>query len=290
MIPIKYRPKIRQEKEGRVSRNFEEPTDILKETFKEYYEKAKTGDYDHSKPFYQLAEEALTDLKPREDKVNSLLNFYEEGKSPIESLAGYFLTAAYNKSDERNLVYRTGTDLELRFIGRKLNSGKSLILESDTASAGGYSEGTVINLATVKENFSFNNRGLAINLSQIEDDFALMNRKVAINLGYIFKPPTTGIFLNFGEFYLAPDDFDPYSIFITKKEIDKSIQLNQEGNPNVFTSKDVEQDPDLRKYLEEIEQGLQGTRDQMTEFLRRIGPNPADRIEESILNLVGDSD
>jgi len=240
-------------------------------------------------PYYYDA--ALRATKGFDDiselEINSLLTA-AAGHDNID-LAGYFLSALYNRSDIVHIEFTENfiTDgEELIGLGYKLKKGKTLVIRANVGSENaGHSDGTVLNYGTSidlgrKATGTVVNYGLChissntktlINFGEIRSLYHqdLMKRQVAINFGkwggfkHSYGPET--IILNYGE---AND----------RKQNDRfTMEMNKQE------CRDIRQ---LRYYLEDLRDKLHPSRPH-TETIAALEKKDINKEIENILRLHG---
>lgn len=300
VILIKYRPEWREGQEGKVNRDYQEPSDELQRIFENYLEKAENlkVDFDNS---YSEIYDLIEGLDPVPEEVNNLLLLYPEKDSIVfNMIISDFISTSYNITDQETIVFETETDNSIR-IGNKLNSDKTLIIKSDVADVGKKNRGTIINLATIDHGFCDYNEGLCINAGRVNGLFAEDNSGVAINLNQsdvlIFRPPA-GLYLNLGgEIGNIGIDPDFPGTFIStnkipedqKSYLSKRVPDDARTDFTFYDLNDLKKNPELKQYLNQLEEGLGSSVPDKLDFLQEVGSSPGQTIREEINGLIGDS-
>lgn len=295
---IKYKPEIREDGEGRVERDYQEPSDEVVEAFEEFYQSyTKSGDIT-SIGELNKASQILEDLDVSINELNDLPLIYPEKSS--KSL-GTFLSAGYNLSEEDVIVYSSEASCRPA-VGSHLDSDKTLILDSPTRNAGDYSKGIIINLSSAYNTFGAHNEGLCINASLMKGYFVQWNPGLAVNLGGIkegyIPPKEDGIFLNFRKidsslllprymYYASTRNKFLTNSFIEGKAKSEGDMDYIESCQDFLTSQDI-RNSELSDYLDQLETRMRDYINQIPESLSEPDFNQ-EKIEQKIDELLGDS-
>ena len=168
-------------------RNYPEPDPRLRKAFKEWFKEVEDvtiRDLDEQViDFYNKALELTKDLEPNIPEAHSLLVAYQDHEK-IE-YAGLFLSAIYNRSPEKEIVF----DLHLQNppygLGYKLRKGKRLINRGKAGIGLGYMAlGAVINYDKAGDWLGYRAPGVVINYGKT---------------GYGMGCGAPGVVINFGE-------------------------------------------------------------------------------------------
>lgn len=297
MIPIKYRPRVKRDGEGRVKRNFREPSDELLQAFKEYMEdsyavtlsRLDSNNYEKDADYrYMLAQDHLEEIEVSYEQANSLLvlDQDEEKSDKWRQQVGVFLSAAYNQSEQEVITYDLELETPLSYLGYKLSSDKTLILESDTYVGTGYkSEGTVINRAHSAV-IGSKSSGLNINLSEAET--LASNGDVFLNFGKTERlaerdlydgSDVSEVVANFGE----ASRIDNPIVNRVHKYIKNNGLLLYSG---VVIYPGGKNDEKIESYFNHLAENFSGDLNSVKEFLKERKPNPQAEIKKEIDKMI----
>jgi len=199
-------------------------------------------------------------------EANSLLAGFKP-KTKGQKEAGLFISACYTHSPEGIIVFDLDAP-EIYCIGYKTNKN-------------------IFNNGKVGAFFALESSGLSVNNSECEDYFAMKSSGVVINNGESkswFVEGSSGIAVNNWECgnWFADNSS---GLAITVKE-PKSYGRKEESR--IIKPADCDSIPELRKYLDELSEISRNIKDELSakRFLERYGPEPKERIEREIKDIL----
>jgi len=134
------------------NRQYHKPESELEKALEKYLNSFRQGDIVHElddgtpiagNRFYELAEEYLKTDEINPDELKSMLLPFQN--HPNYAHAGFFLTAAFNASNQDLWIFDNVSEVLQRGVGTWLSEGKNLIVHSDTVQVGSLSEGLILN-------------------------------------------------------------------------------------------------------------------------------------------------
>jgi len=209
--------------------------------------------------YYKKAEEMLKGINATPDEANALQFLSKE--HAFTGYFGLFLSAVYNKSKEKTIIFDGD---RVCMLGYKLKKSKTLInTGSVDFNSGLKAEGIVVNLGKAGGGFCLASRGIAINLGEVREHFASRSSGIAINYGkadYSMAKAATGIVIAAKE----PTNFE-------KTESAK-----------VLREADIVRYPELGKFLDDLKEKVELAREKKTSLsLHRIKKSIEDILKRT---------
>ena len=247
---------------GRSRREVLRPDDPLYRAFEKWLEGAPETVprylYDSGKrevgDLYRSARRVLSkiDLSGKSpEEINSVLMSFRNDKRLAN--AGLFLTAAYNKLDQKDIVFDLNIDQPVSYVGFRLGKGRSLVLKSDTGEwIGTESLGVLVNYANIGGEMAYCAEAPAVNFGEVGEWMSLNAKAPAVNFGEVgegmglwAKAPA----VNFGEVGGEMALEAKGKVYIALKNPKGEFHRNGEIN---LDEDECKQHPRLVKYFEEL--------------------------------------
>jgi len=225
--------------------------------------------------WYKKAESMLGDSKPSPAEANLLPLFYE-GHKWVEH-AGIFISAVYNRSPDKLIIFDIELEKGIRELGYKLSNNKTLINTAKLADDFGIeAEGAIINCGLAGIGFGARSSGVAINLGLTADyTFAYMASGIIINcgtVGFNFRPEWAQI-----GWYAT-------GTIITTQHL--PINMLNAKDATVIQPINLEKMPTLSKYVKELKEIWDGKNTSYNCILDDWGPEPAKKIQQDIEEIL----
>ena len=223
----------------------------------------------HSSP-KKLADYIIKDLATSVEEVHALLLKYQDHKNFKH--VGAFLTAVYDRVDDRIIIFDLNVDTQIDNIGRDLSLEKVLINKGTVGRFFGFGAVTVINYGQTARSFGQNTSGATINLGKIED--------------YPFTE-CEGYVINYTE---TPEKRKEFIEDILRCELEGKLWTPAEKR-NIVLDQVLSQKykmHELWDYLTELKDKLQPGKDDYKnaiEIVKSSGPEPGQKIKKDIDNI-----
>ena len=237
-------------------------------------------------------------------EANSLL-FDFEPKIEGHREVGLFISACYNQSSERVIVFDLDAH-KIKYIGLGIGKGRILVNEGMTGKSfgvkcsgtiinnaytedffGDLSSGIIVNNGLAARWFAVNSSGLAVNNLETGDYFAHDSSGFAVNngeCGNSFASCSSGIAVNNGG---CGSEFAFFSSGLNMAVKEPKTGRWKE-NDRIIKPADLDEIPELKQYLEELGDITKTIKDEESakRFLQRYGPEPKERIEQDIKEIL----
>lgn len=285
-----YEPSERDLDEPRGERGYEQPDDEVVDLYEEWFHdsmelfQGTVIDYTDPLDPYDRALIALQENPISVSEAHGLLLMYEDEPQKVQQ-AGSFLSAVYNLAEEDTVFYDVGLPYTIRGLGKRLREEKTMVLEEPTYGPGFWARGLIINRSQIELGFnSLRLPGVFINTGEVETGVGESSPGTYINLGTIgtdFGKSREGNFFNMGtvNHQFGRDDSEYPNMSTVGR-----YNLGTVGN---LEESNFERGSDeLREYLEELQEGLEGSKDEVAEFLDSLGPVPRLTIKKDLAEVA----
>jgi len=148
---------------------------------------------------YKFAESLIEGLEPSVEEAHALLLDYQDKIDKYNwQFSGRFISALYNASPEKIIIYDLEFENPPEYIGCKLSKEKCLVNRAKAGGCLGFeAEGTLINYGETKDCFAFGAKGPVINYGKVNypSEEEQQNYKRGSGMGH----DATGLIINLGK-------------------------------------------------------------------------------------------
>lgn len=217
---------------------------------------------------YEKAEILLEGIDVSIPEAHVLALQYQDHEAIFE--AGLFISAMYNKSADKIIVYDLELDRKLRHLGFQLPKNKTLINKVNAGEEfGELALGTVINYGAAYT-LGTHSSGPVINLGEVKYGLAYGNNDTVINYGKagisaLERAKGTAIMLQ------EPKTYGDHL-----------------ENVRILKAADVEKIPALEKYLADVNEKLMNAKDDVKLLVKEFGKHPGHTIEHNIYRILNE--
>lgn len=251
-------------------REYKEPNWILERIFEAWtnhlYRYNRNGKVLSHPDSYEHALELTKNIKPSVPEIHGFVLAHRHHRDIKD--AGYFVSAIYNQSDEREIIW--DFDIELNYLGYKLPADKLLINYGETGEhLGCEASGSVINYGKTGIRMGANLEGLVINCGEAGEEMGLFDQGQIINYGKAESMPEEA-----GDYIICIKD--PESFFGITGFTDIVREL-------VLKEADCRQIPELIQYFDELKVLLDAGKN---DYRALTAIPSADKMKADIENIL----
>ena len=268
-------------------RNYPEPDPRLRKAFKEWFEEVEDINY-FPPNLYNLALELIENLEPNISEAHSLLVAYQD--HPKIYWAGYFLSAIYNRSPEKEIVFDLDLENPPHGLGYRLPKGKRLVNRGKAGDwMGEWASGVVLNCGEAGYGMGGGVSGIVLNYGKVGNGIGYGAPGVVINFGetgHDTGEGTSGLVINCGKANERMGEFAKGTILALKDPISFGDISKAKL---VLRAEDCKKIPELGEYLENLRRTLEvGKKDYQAvlAWLEGLGEEPKERIESDIEKIL----
>jgi hypothetical protein len=143
----------------------------------------------------------LKNIKPTVDEAHSALIAYQH--HPKIRYAGLFVSALYNLVQDKIIVFDVDLDVDINYLGYKLDWEKVLVNRSKVGNLMGYdASGVVVNYGKCGDFMGDRASGVVVNYGEVGDWMGLWASGVVVNYGKcgdFMGDRASGVVVNYGE-------------------------------------------------------------------------------------------
>jgi formylmethanofuran dehydrogenase subunit C len=252
---------------------------------------------------YNKAIEMIKNIKPTIDEAHSALIFHED--HPRIKYAGLFLSAVYNLVEDKTIVFDVNLDVDINYLGYRLEKGKILVNRSKVGDwmgegasgtvinygkagddMGSFASGTVISYGKAGDWTGEGASGIVVNYGEAGDWTGSRASGIVVNYGEagrLMGFRSSGTVINYGK---AGDDMG----FMSSGKIIAIKNPKSFGDLKyvklVLREEECRIIPGLIEYFDELKNKIYEVRNNPELLLKIFGDNPADKIKKDVDNVL----